>query len=280
MISLPQRYKTILLIVAGLALFAVTDLLLIRSGYVETVDWRDAFRPATMQILQGESPYSVGKVFNPPWVFLPMIPLALLPLDISSTIMFLLPIFGYAFAALKFKIDPINLLIFLANPFFYFGATCGNIDWLIPLGAVMSPMIGLFFVLAKPQIGLGITIFWGIEAYRSGGIKQVIKIFAPVTLAFGISLAVFGLWPLHATKLADVWWNLSIWPYSIPIGVGLLIHAVRNKNKLFSLTSSAFLSPYLAPQSWATSIFGIINDRAVLIGVVTSSWITWYLLVH
>lgn len=154
----------------------------------------------------------------------------------------------------------------------------GNIDWLIPLGAVLPPQIGLFLVLSKPQIGLGVAIFWLIEAYRSGRIKQVIRIFWPVTLATVISVVIYGLYLLQGLQLVDSWWNLSLWPYAIPIGIALVIYAVQNKNILFAVASGAFLSPYLTPQSLAIPIFGIIKNRAVLIGVVIGSWITYFLL--
>ncbi|MHB0922624.1 MAG: hypothetical protein ACYC3H_01495 [Bellilinea sp.] len=276
-----SRTRTIiLLVITTLILVIATDLLLIRTGIIPAVDWKGAFRPAALAMLEGRSPYDAKMVFNPTWVFLPMIPLALLPVDLSSTIMFLVPFVGYAFAAYKFRARPGNILIFLANPLVYFGATVANIDWMIPLGAALPPQIGLFFVLSKPQIGIGIALFWLFEAYQSGGIKQVIKVFAPVTLVLITSTIVYGPYFLNGSEVIGAWWNFSLWPYAIPIGVALIISAIKNRDFMLAVASSGFLSPYLAPQSWAIAIFSQINNRAVLIGVVASSWVAWYLLVH
>lgn len=276
--SVFQKHGRLVLTIAGAVLFAETYFLLIRPGFIIPTDWTEAFRPAALAMLEGRSPYETLKVFNPPWVFLPMIPLALLPVDLSSTAMFLLAFIGVAVAAYRLGAKTGNILIFLANPYTFFGASMGNIDWLIPLGAVLPPQIGLFLVLSKPQIGLGVAIFWLIEAYQSGGIKQVIRIFWPVTLATVISVVMYGFYLLQGLQLVDAWCNFSLWPYAIPIGLALIIYAVQNKNLLSAVASGAFLSPYLTPQSLAIPIFGTIKNRAVLIGVVIGSWVTYLLL--
>lgn len=164
-----QKHRVLVLAIAGAILCIETYFLLIRPGVIIPVDWTEAFRPAALALLEGLSPYETHKVFNPPWVLLPMIPLALLPVDLSSTAMFLLAFIGVAVAAYRLGAKTGNILIFLANPYTYFGASMGNIDWLIPLGAVLPPQIGLFLVLSKPQIGLGVAIFL---AHRGISIRQ------------------------------------------------------------------------------------------------------------
>lgn len=268
-------WKLVILLIALFGFFIFTYLLLIRPGFISVHDWADIFRPAALALLQGKSPYEVQPVFNPPWIILGMLPIALLPVDISKTLMFLLTFLGYGVAAYRLKTGYINIAIFLINPFLLFGAMLGNIDWLVPLGLTLPPQIGLFLVLAKPQVGIGIAIFWLIEALRTGGFKEVVRIFAPVSIGFLLSFLVFGMWPLKTGQLSDVWWNISLFPFSIPIGIALLITAIQKRDISNSIASGAFLSPYFSPQSFSVPIFAIIKNRVLLIGVVISTWIVW-----
>ena len=69
---------------------------------------------------------------------------------------------------------------------------------------------------------------WLVEAWRAGSLRQVVRVFAPVTLVLLVSLAVFGLWPLNMLKATEftTYWNASLWPYSIPVGLVLTVAAI------------------------------------------------------
>src|SRR5690606_38971700 len=75
-----------------------------------------------------------------------------------------------------------------------------NIDWLPLVGFVLPPQIGLFFILIKPQMGLAVALFWLVEAWREGGLREVIRVFGPVGAALALSLALYGLWPLRSSQ--------------------------------------------------------------------------------
>jgi hypothetical protein len=130
------------------------------------------------------------------------------------------------------------------------------------LGYIMPPQIGLFFVLMKPQVGGAVALFWLIDAWRQGGLKQVIKTFLPVTIAFVISFLIYGFWFIGANDLISVGWNASLFPLSIAIGLVFVSLALRQREIRFAYMASPFMSPYV----------GIYGYGTVLLGLVTSTW--------
>lgn len=221
------------------------------------VDWKGAFRPATLALLHGENPYE-HSAFSPPWIYALLIPVAVLPAPLGAAVMYALGLFMFAFAAFRFSGKPWMALAILALPFVWQNANNGNIDWMIALGATLPPQIGLFLVLAKPQISAGLMLFWGVEAWRQGGWKEAVRTFGPVSAALLLSFALYGLWPLKAGRLVDVWWNASLWPASIPIGFALLFSALRSRKSDLAISASPFLSPYLTEHSWGLAVFGLL----------------------
>lgn len=239
------------------------------------VDWKWGFRPASLAMLRGDSPYDGYGVFNPPWVFLLLSPLAALPESLGAAAMAVVTFAAFGLAAARLKAKPYVVAIFLLSPFIFNNARNGNIDWIVALGVTLPPQIGLFFVLAKPQIGLGIALFWLFEAWREGRLREVVRVFAPVSIAMGLSIIPYGLWMSHSTNLAtlDPAWNGSLWPLSIPIGIALLVTALRSRNINPAIASSSFLTPYLAIHSWSIATLALLRDPVVLICVNVVLWV-------
>ena len=157
----------------------------------------------------------------------------------------------------KLKTNILLIFAFLLSSGMIVNSIYGNLDGLVALGFVLPPQIGLFFVLAKPQIGLIAAIFWFIESWRNGGIKLVVKVFLPVTVAFLISMIIFGPWFQNSSNVIQAKWNVSIWPYGIPIGILLLAMAVWKREIRFAIAASPFFAPYLAIHSWAIVWLGL-----------------------
>ncbi len=236
-------------------------------------DLRTAFRPAVLSMLKLENPYhSVAELFNPPWTFLLLAPVALLPERLGIATMFVLNFFAYGFLAYRLGAKPLALAAFVLNPLVIGNGFDGNIDWIPALGFILPPQIGLFFVLAKPQIGAGVAIFWLFEAYREGKIKEVVRIFAPVTIAFLLSLVIFGLWPLKSTMMPHNQYNMTLFPWSIPVGLGLLVLAITKRKFWFSVAAAPLLSPYLAMRSYAPALLGLGVNSIVLVIITVALW--------
>lgn len=252
----------------------VTSLILENNAWINGHDWLDYFRPASLAMLRGQTPYTYP-VYNPPWVLALLAPLALLPDNLSVASIVLLSYLSYALVIARLKVDKWNFLIFLANPALFEEIMQSNIDWIVPLGLAFPPQIGLFFVLAKPQIGAGVALFWLVEAYRSGGTRQVIKTFLPVTIAFALSFALYGFYFLNGTEVLAADWNKSFFPYAVPLGLFLMYYSLKKRDVFPALASAIFLSPYFAPQSLSVPIFGTVKSRWLLVGAVVVSWVVW-----
>jgi len=220
-------------------------------------DWRLYFRPAALELLAGRSPYIPG-FYNLPWALLPLLPLVALPVELGSAIIFVANLFSYIYVAHKLGARLFAIIIFLITIYPILNSLNCNIDGLIALGFILPPQIGLFFILVKPQIGLPIAIFWLVETLRGGGISLAARRFAPVTIAFLLSFALFGFWPLSSSGAIDAIWNSSIWPHGILIGLALLGWSIILRRKELSISAGPYLSPYLAPQSWAFAWLGIL----------------------
>jgi len=223
------------------------------------VDWVEYFRPAAQLLLHGHSPYRESGFYNAPWVLLPMLPIALLPVSLGNAFMYSLNIFAYLYVAHKLRMNPLMMVFFVLFSGMQGAALNGNIEGLLALGFILPPQIGLFFLLAKPQFGIGMAVFIGVMAWRENGLGHAVKMFLPVTIAFLLSFLMFGFWPYSIQSLGEVWWNTGIFPYGIPIGLGLLALAVFGREKRFAISSSPFFAPYLTAHTWAVVWLGILS---------------------
>jgi len=242
------RRKRFLVLIGGALL--VCTALAVALFLPELIDWTRSYRPATLLLASGHSPYEIKSFTNPPWVLIPLIPIALLPSRIGGGVLFVVSLCALVFAAIRMGATPLSLIAFIVSFPVFFMLLFGQIDWLVLIGILMPPPVGLFFVLAKPQAGIAIAVFWLVEALRKGGLRQALAEFAPVTLAFGLSIAVFGFWFLDTPPgMVTAKYNFSVWPLSIPIGMVFLVSALRGRKKELSILASPFLSPYVAPHS-------------------------------
>jgi hypothetical protein len=165
------------------------------------------------------------------------------------------------------------VLFILLSPPAMHGLLNGNIDWLAILGVVLPPQIGLFFVTIKPQIGLGIGIFWVVEAWREGKLAQVTRLLWPFATCFLLSIFLYGFWFLRSAVEISLWWNASLWPTSIPIGLALLTTAIRKRKINYAMGASPCLSPYILLHSWIVALFAIVTLLPELIVSVIGLWI-------
>jgi hypothetical protein len=224
------------------------------------VDWKGAFRKACLELLNGRSPYNVKAFLNPPWTLLPLLPIALLSPALGSAVMYVLNFFIYLFVVLKLKTN-----IWLIIPFIFFSgmlinSSNGNIDGIVALGFILPPQIGLFFISAKPQIGVAVAVFWLIESWREGGIQKALHVFLPIATTCLASFLVFGFWISNGFNgTVDNPWNASIWPNGVPIGIIILAIAIWKREIKFAIAASPFFAPYLSIHSWAFVWLGLFS---------------------
>ncbi len=220
------------------------------------IDWVESFRPATLEFLAGHSPYSVTGFFNPPWTLIPFIPLALIPIKISNLILFDLGLASFVFILGKLKVRPLIALVFLFFPTTLMVLFTGNLEWLVMLGLVLPPQIGLFFILIKPQVGIAMAIYWLITTPKK------VKTFLPVVIAFLVSFAIYQDWILKLIIRGNKsgyygTFDISFFPYLVPLGLALLFVSIRKHKDSYAYMASPFLAPYIGAISYSIVVLGI-----------------------
>jgi hypothetical protein len=238
------------------------------------VDWHGAFRPAIIEILHGRSPYTVDGFYHAPWGLIPLIPLALFPESIGRALLVMLGLVSYTFVAHRLGAKSLATFFFLISPPVVHVLQNGNLDWMAAIGFVLPPQIGLFFISVKPQMGIAVAPFWLIETYRQGGWTHLLKTFTPFLLALLISFALFGFWPLASIQqTANIRWNASLWPMSIPVGLALFVASIRKRKIEYAMAASPCLSPYVLFHSWAGVLLAFVSSLPETIAAVIGLWI-------
>ena len=240
-------------------------------------DYHSTFHPAPLAVLRGESPYNGYGFFYPPWTILPLLPISLLPEKIGNEIFFFSCLLTFVLLLHKYKVNLATTIIFLVSPPVLVELWSSNINWLVLLGYLMPPQIGLFFVLMKPQVGGAMALFWFVEAWHKGGFRQVIKTFLPVSIITIITLFIFPGWFQSATNTIGFSANISFWPLSIPIGLVLVALMLKHRDERFAYMASPFLSPYFTINSLSTVILGLVSSPWLTTSAVVGMWIAIFI---
>lgn len=235
------------------------------------LDWYGTFRPA---VLSGQ-PYNYPNFFSPPWVVLLLYPFALLPPGMDMVAIISISIAIWIIVMRRFGARPIWILLMFFTPQLWWGILYGNIDFLVLIGLLLPAPIGLIFVLVKPQVGIGIAVYWIIESYRRGGYKEFLITVAPISLLTALFCIPYGFWPLELLRVTERPWNISLFPYLIGGGLILLIRAVKKRQPGLALTASPFLSPYVASWSLPVAAIGLLPSQVNMILATLSLWAAW-----
>lgn len=239
-------------------------------------DWW-IFQQAVQLILNGYSPYLQGHFFNPTWALLPWLPIAALPGNWPGVAWTIITLIGIAIALRRMGFTASRSILAIAAPFAAVSLVAGNVDWIVLLGATFPPMIGVWLVIIKPQIGLGVIGWWILKWYRRGEWHRVFWLIAPVTLVLMLQNAIVGPHPMPAnsgfTPLAFVGW---------PIGLWLLVKTWRTERRDTALAAMPFLSPYLNITSFIAWLPLVMRQsRRVTILCSAAGWIAlivfWWL---
>jgi hypothetical protein len=242
------------------------------------IDWDTVFLPAILALLQTGNPYSVPGFYNPPWALLPLVPFALLPYDPGRIAMILCGLSAFAFTLYRLGAKPLPMALVLLTPFVLDSLFWGNVEWLTLLGLTLSPAYGLILLAIKPQMTIGVILFWLVESYTTQGLwNGFIKTIMPMTLVFIISIILFGLFPLRWLDYsAQAGINVSLFPYSVPLGIALMIQAFCAHRFEYALAASPMFFPTLSPQSWMVVFFALaslpIQASAAAVGIWISAF--------
>lgn len=262
----------------GLIGLAVVGLTLVAAPYLPVgIDWRLTQRPAALTLLRGASPYDVSPTApyaGAPWGVWVLLPLALLPESIGRAALLFIGLGAFAMTAHRLGARPWVTGAFLLSPPVLHCLLNANDDWMPLLGFVLPPPIGLFFLAVKPQMGSVVALVWLVQAWRRGG-REVVRVFGPVTAALALTFLLYGFWPANAFRVASIsqGWNASLWPLSIPVGLGLAVAALRKGETRYAMAASPCLSPYVLFHSWSGALAAVLAQPLEALAVIAGLWV-------
>ncbi len=236
-------------------------------------DWHKHYRPAALAMIQGQSPFQDYGFLNAPWVLLPMIPLLLVPESVGRAILAIIALASIAYVSHKLGGKPLTVFFILLSPPVFQLILDGNVDWMMALGFVLPPQIGLFFLVIKPQTGIGVILLWFVQAFRNNGWREVVRVFFPVTIALLLSFLFYGFWPMSYLHAMEWRGNSSIWPMSVPVGLALMATAFRKNRIEYAMAASPCLAPYVLLHTWISPLLAISPLTAETICTVIGMWI-------
>jgi len=259
---------------AGLYIALVLAMYFLVPDFGFGVDLRTFFRPAGQAFFRGEDPFAVREgIFSPPWVYLILAPFILLPEYLAYCAFLMASLFLFAYAAYRFDATRLTMILFLTAPPVGYCLIVGNIDALVILGLLLPPQIGLFFVSLKPQVGFFVILFWLVESYRNDGWKETLRVFAPITIVTLITFALYGLWPLRMLEPQPYETiNASMWPYSIPIALGLAAASLKEREIKFAIVASPLFAPFINFLSYAASLLTVLSSNFYTVVVIIGLW--------
>lgn len=239
-------------------------------------DWLTIL-PAVQAFLQGQDPYAFNEGFHvvifPFWTFIALAPFALLPFWIGRTLLFIVSLSVFFVTAVKMGASRWQVILFLLSSAVVGCLNNGNIDWLVMAGLWMPPQIGLFFVLMKPQVGLGIALYWLADAHLQGGIKKVVMTALPVTLAYTLSFLLYGPWITSMIGMNDNPYNMSGFPVTLLTGYLLLFQGVRQQDRDSAIVSGPLIAPYVSQFSYAAVLLALFRRRGLFLFAWVLLWI-------
>lgn len=214
-------------------------------------DWNDSFRPAA---LHWDAPYQKSwGIFNPPWLFPFLYPIALLPSSAGGGLLMLISIVAVA----VYVRSPFKMLFVVCSASMVGLMTLGQLDALLLFGLMIPKGLGIPILMLKPQ-AVFLTIIPRLNRW---------SILATV-LILGVSVLIWGFWWNKVLGVQPYWsGNVSLFPYTILPGVVLAFYGVKRKNDAFLCIASLCFAPYFMIHSMLPAIAATIKE--------TNDWRWW-----
>ncbi len=220
------------------------------ASFLPSADWYATFDPAARGVYSGHWPYENPGYRYPPWAILPLLPMVLFPPQLAHGLMVVTTALILIYIAWRLRAPALAVAAFLLSPTAVGILLVNNLDPLAILGIFLPPVWGLFVLVIKPQVGFGVMLYYLFQTWKNERFGGVVRTFAPVIIAYSISVAFFPIWVTRMLENPANSWNRSLFPYAIPLGIFIMWLAIRRKNPYFALGASVFLTPYLTFYSY------------------------------
>lgn len=218
----------------------------------EAVDWRNTFYHSAQTPLQ---PYEIRSFNYPPWTALIIFPLSFFSEKTGLVLNATIALITFIFLIIKRNGKLLSIILTMTSFPVLSGISNGTLEWIPALGFVLQDGAGLILLLAKPQSG----IFTGIDWFFRSKNKILFLLIPGLTLA--LSLLIWKGWPikvyqniLYVQNRGFSEANISLFPWSIPIGLGLIYYIIKNRPKnseLLGVLATVTFTPYSAFHSYS-----------------------------
>lgn len=199
---------------------------------------------AARDILHGVNPYHVANLVNPVIVPVLFVPFAPLP---DALVARLLAFASGAIAVTILRREARHrwiMLPLLLSPIFIYSIFFVNIDWLVALALLVSPVPAFFLAMLKPQIGLGVAFLALLYVWQKNRPLALLLVALEAGI-YAVSYAVGMRWQFALNTF-----NFSVFPYGLVLGLPLLWLALRRHDAVIAFAAMPFIAPYIGAQSW------------------------------
>lgn len=209
-------------------------------------------------------------LYNPPWVFIALLPILLLPHGWSWGIGCALTLLLGVAILRRWLPQPgtVKVVLLLLSPPMLYILLHGQMDVLILAGVLLPAEWWGLFALGKPQNAIGLLFGIPMSKWKRGGLI--------LAGAVAITMLIVGNWILAITKqpsgfFSSVPYNLwiGLWPFQLTVGVALLAMGISHKDQRFLISASPFLSPYVTTSAmigpWLAALTGLNDWQAALV---------------
>jgi hypothetical protein len=252
--SLDRRILLLPLLVAVLAAAVYF------SSFLPSADWYETFDPAARGLFSGRSPYEQPLYLNPPWAVLPLLPFVVFPPLVAHGLFFVASALALIYLAWRLGATPLATAAVLLSPTAVGGLLSGNLDAFVYLGMLLPPSWGLMVLMIKPQVGVGVALYYAVESWRQSRFAGLLRTFSLVAVAYLVSALIFPIWVERMIGKPENPWNRSLFPYAVPIGLFFLWLAVHRRNAYFALAATPFFAPYLTFYSYLAVQMALLHE--------------------
>lgn len=227
------------------------------SPFVGLFDFEVFFHPALVELAHGRNPYTIEGVYTPPWGLLVLAPLGWLPYPIAAAVFFGLMLAGVMAVPIALRLPMWGTLVYVLSLPVLMLLWYGNIDWMVVGGLALPPPLNILALTLKPQVGIGLLVYVLITDRRGPlYLAGLFALGALSLLAFGDWMTPWLLAPAHhlATGM-----NVSLFPYSLLVGIPILALALRYRRPAWALAAGPLLAPYALMYSYTGIILVIVD---------------------
>jgi hypothetical protein len=235
-----------------------------------SVDWLGTFYNVARNPWD---PYQFWAFINAPWTALLLMPMGFFSERVSIGMNAYLNFLIVSLVIFKRGGNIVTWLLTITSLPFITILFTGAIEW-IPIMAFLLPEAwGIPLLIAKPQTASMAGVIWFIRA------RNKIRFVLPTACVFLFSFLIWPNWPIRlfhnmnnlvVNSLGFLNVSFSPWPWGIPIGVILLVMAVKKSDDMQAAISTLFFAPYYAVHT-VTLSFAFVTMRNRWLGLL--AWI-------